>query len=72
MLGLQWTFRVDHPSFRNSRSQPRSKCFRLSEYPQVSMKGELAVMKGALERFVDELPRKTALSTATGKKKQVA
>jgi hypothetical protein len=56
-------FGVDHPVFSEQWSQPRSKCFRLSEELQVSMKIELAVMKGTLERFV------TAPSASTGRKK---
>src|SRR4029077_8883359 len=64
-------FRVDHPVLSEQWSQPRSKCFRLSEELQVSMKVELAVMKGALERFV-ELAAKDATEHLDGKKEIVA
>jgi hypothetical protein len=50
MLGTsERRFRVDHPVLSEQCSQPRSKDFRLSEELQVSMKVELAVMKGALK-----------------------
>ena len=65
------TFRVDHPVLSKQWSQPGSKDFRLSEELQVSMKVELAVMKGALERFV-ELAAKDATEHLDGKKEIVA
>jgi hypothetical protein len=46
-------FRVDHPVLSKQWSEPRSKGFWLSEELQVSVKVELAVVKGALERFVE-------------------
>jgi hypothetical protein len=49
----------------------RGKGFRLSEELQVSMKVELAVMKGTLERFV-ELAAKDATEHLDGKKEIVA
>ena len=61
------TFRVDHPVLSEQWSQPRSKGFRLSKEFQVSMKVELAVMKGALERFV-ELAAKDSAEHPDGKK----
>src|SRR5260370_27242796 len=65
------TFRVDHPVLSEQWSEPCSKGFRLSEELQVSMKGELAVMKGKLERFV-ELAAKDATEHLDGKKEIVA
>src|SRR6266851_7020489 len=65
------TFRVDHPVLSEQWSEPGSKGFRLSEELQVSMKGELAVMKGTLERFV-ELAAKDATEHLDGKKEIVA
>ena len=65
------TFRVDHPILSEQCSQPRSKGFRLSEELQVSMKVELAVMKGTLERFV-ELAAKDSAEHFDGKKEVVA
>src|SRR5712664_3303220 len=47
------TFRVGHPVLSEQWSQPRSKGFRLSEELPASMKVELAIMKGALERLVE-------------------
>ena len=64
-------FRVDHPVLSEQWSQPGSKCFRLSEELQVSVKVELAVMKGALERF-EELAAKDATEHLDGKKEIVA
>ena len=63
-------FRVDHPVLSEQWSQPRSKGFWLSEELQVSMKVELAVMKGALEGFV-ELAAEYAAEHLDGKKKVV-
>jgi len=63
-------FRIDHPVFSEQWSQPGSKGFRLSEELQVSMKAELAVMKGALEGFV-ELAAEYAAEHLDGKKKVV-
>jgi hypothetical protein len=65
------TFRVDHPVLSEQWSEPCSKGFRLSEELQVSMKGELAVMKGTLERFV-KLAAKDATEHLDGKKEVVA
>ena len=65
------TFRVDHPVLSEQWSEPRSKGFRLSEELQVSMKVELAGMKGTLERFV-ELAAKDATEHLNGKKEIVA
>src|SRR6267378_7113935 len=65
------TFRVDHPVLSEQCSEPRSKGFRLSEELQVSMKVELTVMKGALERFV-ELAAKNSAEHLDGKKEVVA
>src|SRR5260370_25608893 len=65
------TFRVDHPVLSEQWSQPRSKGFRLSKELQVSMKVELAVMKGALKRFV-ELAAKDSAEHLDGKKEVVA
>jgi len=65
------TFRVDHPVLSEQWSQPRSKGFRLSQEPQVSMKGELAVMESTLECFV-ELAAKDATEHLHGKKEVVA
>src|SRR5258708_17720834 len=67
----EWTFRIDHPVLSEQWSEPRSKGFRLSEELQVSMKGELAVMKGALERFV-ELSAKDVTEHLDGKKEIVS
>ena len=67
----EWTFRVDHPVLSEQWSEPRSKGFRLSEELQVSMKVELAVMKGALEHFV-ELAAEYAAEHLDGKKEVVA
>src|SRR5712664_2344386 len=67
----EWTFRVDHPVLSEQWSEPRSKDFRLSQGLQVSMKGDLAVMKGTLERFV-ELAAKDATEHLDGKKEVVA
>src|SRR6266704_5430588 len=67
----EWTFRVDHPVLSEQWSEPRSKGFRLSEELQVSMKGELVVMKGALERLV-ELAAKDSAEHRDGKKEVVA
>src|SRR5258706_11612052 len=67
----EWTFRVDHPVLSEQWSQPRSKGFRLSEELQVSMKVELAVLKGALERLV-ELAAKDSAEHLDGKKEVVA
>src|SRR4029077_801733 len=67
----EWTFRVDHPVLSEQWSQPSSKGFRLSEELQVSMKGELAVMKRVLERFL-ELAAKDAAEHLDGKKEVVA
>src|SRR5205809_2341051 len=64
-------FRVDHPVFSEQWSEPRSKGFRLSEELQVSMKVELAVLKGALERLV-ELAAKDSAEHLDGKKEVVA
>src|SRR5258707_4584739 len=64
-------FRVDHPVLSEQGSQPGSKGFRLSKELQVSMKVELAVMKGALERFV-ELAAKDCAEHLDGKKEVVA
>ena len=64
-------FRIDHPILSEQWSEPRSKGFRLSEELQVSMKVELAVMKGTLERFV-ELAAKDATEHLDGKKEVVA
>src|SRR5947209_1896297 len=64
-------FRVDHPVLSEQWSEPGRKGSRLSEELQVSMKGELAVMKGALERFV-ELAAKDATEHVDGKKEVVA
>jgi hypothetical protein len=49
----------------------RQQCFRLSEELQVSMKVELAIMKGTLERFV-ELAAKDATEHLDGKKESIA
>src|SRR5260370_10779880 len=65
------TFRVDHPVLSEHWSQSRCKGFRLSEELQVSMKGELAVMKGALECVV-ELAAKDGAKHLDGKKEVVA
>ena len=65
------TFRVDHPVLSEQWSEPRRKDFRLSEELQVSMKVELAVMKGALERFA-ELAAKGSAKHLDGKKGVVA
>src|SRR5260370_32251605 len=65
------TFRVDHPVLSERWSEPRGKGFRLSEELQVSMKGELAVTKGTLERFM-ELAAKDATEHLDGKKEVVA
>ena len=64
------TCRVDHPVLSEQWSEPRSKGFRLSEELQVSMKVELTVMKGALERFV-ELAAKDATEHLDGKKEVI-
>ncbi len=64
-------FRVDHPVLSEQWSQPRSKGFRLSEELQVSMKVELAVLKGTLECLV-ELAAKDAAEHLDGKKEIVA
>src|SRR6266576_722431 len=64
-------FRVDHPVLSEQWSEPRRKGSRLSEELQVSKKVELAVMKGALERFV-ELAAKDATEHLDGKKEVVA
>src|SRR5208282_5396789 len=64
------TFGVDHPILSEQWSQPRSKRFRLSKEPQVSMKDELAVLKGAFERFV-ELAAKDATEHLDGEKEIV-
>src|SRR5713101_5685543 len=64
-------FRVNHPVFSEQWSEPRSKGFRLSEEFQVSMKGEFAVTKGALERLV-ELAAKDSAEHLDGKKEVVA
>src|SRR6267378_3173435 len=64
-------FRVDHPVLLEQWSQPGSKGFRLSEELQVSMKVELAVMKGTLERFV-EFAAKDNAEHLDGKKEIVA
>jgi len=63
------TFRVDHPVLSEQCSEPRSKGFRLSEELQGSMKVELAVMKGALERFVELAAKDSA--EHLGRKKEV-
>src|SRR5260370_37651240 len=65
------TLRVDHPVLSEQWSQPRRKGSRLSEELQVSMKVELAIMKGALERFV-ELSAKDVTEHLDGKKEIVA
>jgi len=65
------SFRVDHPVSSKQWPEPCSKGFRLSEGLQVSMKGELAVMKGALERLV-ELAAKDSAKHLDGKKEVVA
>jgi len=67
----EWTFRIDHPILSEQWSEPRNKGFRLSEELQVSMKVELAIMKGTLERFV-ELAAKDATEHLDGKKEIVA
>jgi hypothetical protein len=54
LWALEGTFRVDHPVVSEQWSEPGSKGFRLSEELQVSMKVELAVMKGAFERLSPE------------------
>jgi hypothetical protein len=72
MLGAsERTFRVDHPVLSEQWSQPRSKGFRLREELQVSIKVELAALKGALERFV-ELAAKDSAEHLDGKKEVVA
>src|SRR5260370_27552350 len=63
--------RVRNPILSEQWSQPRSKGFRLSKELQVSMKVELAVLKGALERFV-ELAAKDCAEHIDGKKEVVA
>src|SRR5260370_14014789 len=63
-------FRIDHPVLSEQWSQPSSKDFWLSEEFQVSMKVEFAVMKGALEGFV-ELAAEYATEHLYGKKKVV-
>src|SRR5262249_20993205 len=65
------TLRVDHPVLSEQWSQPGSKGFRLSEELQVSVKVELAVPKGTLERFV-ELAAKDSAKHLDGKKEIVA
>jgi hypothetical protein len=65
------TFRVDHPVLSEQWSEPHSKGFRLSEELQVSMKVELAVMKGTLECFV-KLAAKDSTEYRDGKKEVVA
>src|SRR5208283_5438013 len=65
------TFCVDHPVLSEHWSEPRRKGFRLREELQVSMKGELAVMKGTLERFV-EFAAKDSAEHLDGKKEIVA
>src|SRR6266478_7838221 len=65
------TFRVDHPVLSEQWSQPRGKGFRLSEELQVSMKVELAVMKGTLDRFV-EFAAKDSAEHLDGEKEIVA
>src|SRR5260370_2531879 len=65
------TLRVDHPVLSEQWSQPRRKGSRLSEELQVSMKVELAIMKGALERFV-ELSAKDVTEHLDGEKEIVA
>src|SRR5260370_32492362 len=64
------TLCVDHPVLSEHWSEPRSKGFRLSEELQVSMKVEVAVTKGTLERFV-ELAAKDATEHLDGKKEVV-
>ncbi len=63
------TLRVDHPVLSEHWSEPRRKGSRLSEELQVSMKVELAVMKGTLERFV-ELAAKDSSKHLDGKKRR--
>ncbi len=67
----EWAFRIDHPILSEQWSEPRSKGFRLSEELQVSMKGELAVLKSALECLV-ELAAKDSAEHLDGKKEVVA
>src|SRR5437660_960964 len=65
------TFCVDHPVLSEHWSEPGRKGSRLSEELQVSMKVELAVPKGTLERFV-ELAAKDSAKHVDGKKEIVA
>jgi len=65
------TFGVDHSVLSEQWSEPGSKGFRLSEELRVSLKVELAVMKGAFERLV-ELTAKNATEHLDGKKEVVA
>src|SRR6516162_70560 len=71
MLGAsERTLGVDHPVLSEEWSEPRRKGFRLREKLQVSMKVELAVLKGTLECFV-ELAAKDSAKDLDGKKEIV-
>ncbi len=64
------SFCVDDPVLMKQWSEPRRKDFRLSEELQVSMKVEPALMKGALERFV-ELAAKDSAEHSDGEEEIV-
>jgi hypothetical protein len=64
-------FGVDYPIFSEQCSPPGGKSFGLSEELQISLKVELAILKGALERLV-EFAAKDSAEDLDGKKEVVA
>src|SRR5215469_1571821 len=64
----EWRFGIDHPVLTEQLPQKPMKCLRLLQMFEASVKAELLL---AEKRFnpATNLPRKTRLSTFTGRKK---
>jgi hypothetical protein len=58
---------IDHPVLSEQRPEPGSKGSRISERSEWPVELNRAIVESCLERS-DELPRKTQLSTLTGRK----